>query len=275
MRKLLVFSLLLMMIACSKPQVSVMSFNIRYDNRNDKENWWEYRKDEVAQHILNNSPDFLGIQEGLDHQVEFLNIQLKEYQFIGVGRDDGKTEGEYSAIFFRVTRFELIKQETFWLSETPDIISTGWDAALPRIATYGHFEDQLTGKQIHVINTHFDHRGATAREESAKLILQKIKELGLEDKNFILMGDLNATSSEKPIQTLSRELDDGKMNTSIFKGPEGTFTGFERDLNATKRIDYIFSQNLTIKKYHHLDTKRSNGLWISDHHAVFADYYFD
>ncbi len=275
MRKLLVLFVLLTITACSKPRVSVMSFNIRYDNKNDNENWWEHRKDEVAKHILNKSPDFLGIQEGLAHQVDFLDKELSDYKFIGVGRDDGKKRGEYTAIFYTSHRFELISTETFWLSTSPDSVSVGWDAALPRIATYGHFKDKLSSKEIHVINTHFDHQGTNAREESAQLILQMIKDFDIENKKLILMGDLNATPTEKPIQILSKELDDGKENTSNFKGPEGTFTGFEKDLNATKRIDYIFSKNLRIRAYDHLDIKRSNGLWVSDHHAIFSEYYFD
>lgn len=251
-----------------------MSFNIRYDNINDKENQWDYRKQEVAKHILGNQPDFLGIQEGLYTQVSFLKEQLTFYKFIGKGRDDGKKKGEFSAIFYNSERFELLNTETFWLSKTPDSISKGWDAALPRIATYGYFKEKHTGKEVHVINTHFDHRGITARIESAKLIVKKIKQMDLLREKLILMGDLNANPDDTPIRIFSENLDDAKSISKSFNGPEGTFNGFEKDMESTNRIDYIFTKNFKINRYQHLDAKRSNGLWVSDHHAVMAEIEF-
>lgn len=250
-----------------------MSFNIRYDNKNDQENWWGHRKGDVVTQIKDYDPDFLGIQEGLHHQVEYLSKQLSSYQFVGKGRDDGKQKGEYSAIFYKDQKFTLLKTTTFWLSTTTDTVSVGWDAALPRIATYGQFENKRSGEHIYVFNTHFDHLGKVARKKSAELILQKIKEFGLEHKKVVVMGDLNAVPGEDPIEVFRKELYDG-FSFSSFSGPKGTFNAFKKDEISDKRIDYIFTKNLEQKTYKHIDTKRPNGLWVSDHLAVYVEVFF-
>jgi len=252
-------------------QTSVMSYNIRHDNSSDNENSWENRKNEVAGLIEYYHPDFLGIQEGLHKQVDFIQKNTSNYKYIGVGRDGGK-KGEYSAIYYNTTKFELIAQNTFWLSDRPNKISIGWDAALPRICTYGKFKNKLTNDSIHIFNTHFDHIGVKARKKATKLILKKIIEYKLNNANVIVMGDLNSTPMSEPIAIFSKELDYGFKNSlKKFYGPLGTFNGFNNCLEIKNRIDYIFTKNITVLSYRHIDDKRVNNLYISDHFPVLIE----
>ena len=156
---------------------SVITYNIKYDNKSDSENSWDVRKVAMLELINTLSPDILCIQEGLNHQVEYLNSKMNNHKYVGVRRDDAKENGEYCAIFFNEKKYKLLKTSTFWLSESPDEVSIGWDADLERICTYALLET-IEGKyKIWVFNTHFDHVGNIAREQSASLLLKKIQML--------------------------------------------------------------------------------------------------
>ena len=160
-----------------KTQDIIISYNIRYDNKWDKENLWGLRKERLSRLLMDYDPSIFGIQEGLLNQVEWIDSTLKNYNYIGVGRDDGKGKGEFCAIYFDTTQYEVKENSTFWLSNTPDQVSVGWDAALERICTYGLFKKKMSGKMVWVFNAHFDHVGEMARKKSSELILKKIKEV--------------------------------------------------------------------------------------------------
>src|SRR5690606_37171259 len=168
--------------------VNVMSFNIRLDTESDGENRWDKRKEQVAGLIKYYAPDFVGGQEVMHHQLEFLLKNLPKYAHVGVGRDDGKQGGEYSPVMYNKEKFELVQGGTFWLSPTPDSVSFGWDAVCRRVCSYGIFKEKLTGQHLFVLNTHFDHVGEIAREASARLILQKITEINTRNFPVILTG---------------------------------------------------------------------------------------
>ena len=219
----------------------IMTYNIRYDNPNDGENQWSKRKAFLSNQIAYNDPDVFGIQEGLHHQVTYLDSALVDYKYLGVGRDDGKTKGEYSAIFYNTKKLKVIKKSTIWLSETPNKISVGWDASMERICTYALFEDVNTNRRFWVFNTHFDHIGKEARIQSAKLIIETLESLNKKNYPVAVMGDLNLKPESKPIQYLSSVLNDSKtVCLSTPFGPTGTFNGFKFDKPVTDRIDYIF-----------------------------------
>ena len=246
---------------------ALMSYNIRYDNTWDMENNWQNRKAGVVKLISDYKPAILGIQEGLIHQVQYIDSCLLNYSYIGVGGEDGKTRGEFSAIYYDTSELKVLENSTFWLSETPDSISIGWDAALERICTYGLFENRITKERMWVFNTHFDHKGIIARENSAQLILDKIHQLNTQDYPVVLMGDFNLTPDEKPILELSQQLDDAQLlSRKKHKGPEGTFNGFT-DV-SDKKIDYFFTKNLEVLSHQHLNDKLESGKPISDHLAV-------
>ena len=203
----------------------------------------------------------------MEHQVSYLDQQLNDYDYIGVGRDDGKTKGEYCAIYFKRNQVEVLKTGTFWLSETPLKVSVGWDASMERICTYGLFRDLRTEQQFWAFNTHFDHRGPIAREKSASLLVRQITKLNPQQLPVVLMGDFNATPEEAPIEILSAYYEDGFRVVENPPSKEGTNIGFVGD-QEDRRIDFIFSNGFKVLKYDHLDPKTSKGRNLSDHLPV-------
>ncbi|KKN91459.1 hypothetical protein LCGC14_0217920 [marine sediment metagenome] len=253
-------------------EIKVLSYNIKYDNVNDTVNNWNDRKVAMVDLLNHYGPGIIGMQEVLDHQLIYLNQNLLDYTSIGVGRDDGKKKGEYSPILYNIKKYKLLKSETFWLSETPQEISVGWDASMERICTYGVFVDLATSKQFMVFNTHFDHKGTVAREKSADLIVAKIKEVNSDKLPVVLMGDLNLSPNETPIKYLQGALTDGQSITKKpFYGPTGSFSGFDHNKVLTNRIDYVFVENFKVLEYIHIDDRMENNKHISDHLPVLAN----
>lgn len=267
--------ILLAFFSCNRSidnTVKLMSFNIRLDTERDGENRWDKRKESMVNLLNNYKPSIIGIQEGLPHQVEYLDSVLKNYSFIGVGRDNGKNEGEYSAIFYDNLLFKVTNNSTFWLSEFPDSLSFGWDAACKRICTYGLFENTITHQQFWVFNTHFDHVGTVAREKSAQLILSRIKELNRNGLPVILMGDFNSTNESKPIQTICLTMNDSyTISEALPNGPKGTFNGFNPSILPEDRIDYIFVSGFGVWSYTSINDRRADGFFISDHFPVLVE----
>lgn len=260
------------LINISAQSIKVITYNIRYDNPKDGENRWDNRKDFLVNQIKFNEPDFLGIQEGLLHQVSFIDSVLTQYKYIGVGRNEGKLDGEFCALYYNTEKFNLLKGSTFWLSETPDVPSKGWDAALNRICTYGLFENNSSKEKMLVFNTHFDHRGVEARIQSTKLIVEKINELNSGKYPVVFMGDLNLEPNSEAIKYLSTKLIDSKNASKIVFGPTGTFNGFNFSEPVSRRIDYIFvSQgNVEVLKYAVLSDSE-DCRYPSDHLPVFVE----
>ncbi len=246
---------LCLILACAFGQeITLMSYNIRYDNSNDGENIWKNRKETLVNQIQFHEPDVMGTQEGLEHQIRFLDEQLKSYTYVGIARADVKEngKGEYSAIFYNTKKFTELENGTFWLSETPEKPSRGWDASLNRICTYILLKSKSTGETFWVFNTHFDHKGKLARENSAKLILGNINEINHQNFPAFLMGDFNLKPEEMPIQHIRKEFYDSRDLTQEPPfGPVGTFNGFNINRPITNRIDYIFvsDKNIQVKKY--------------------------
>ena len=265
---------LIFVITMGSGQNTAMTFNIRYDNPADSANAWNQRKPEVVELIRGYNPDFIGIQEALPKQVSYLSEHLEDHKFIGYGRDGLNTNSEASPIFYNSQKFELINHQQLWLSETPNEISRGWDAALNRILVYGAFRNKTSGTIFHVLNTHFDHQGVQARLHSAALIKDFILRENMRDQKIIVMGDMNAVAEDAPIQLLNEELTDSReVNDIEITGPEATFNNFDPDTPPKNRIDYIFIKNLEVKSYQCIDHKRTNGLYPSDHFPVFIAFY--
>lgn len=252
-------------------QVEVMSYNIKYANENDGENSWSKRKEHITNQVKFYKPGILGVQEALVSQLKHFQSEIENYKYVGVGRDDGKEAGEFSAIFYNAEEFEVLEENTFWLSETPQEISVGWDAAMERICTFAKFKEISSGKTFWVFNAHFDHIGEKARENSAKLIWKKISALNEENLPVILMGDLNLEPQTSAIQFLSEKLNDSKTAAQLSFGPEGTFNGYNFKKAVNLRIDYIFtSKNIEVKKYAVLSDSK-NLKYPSDHLPVFVE----
>ena len=233
--------------------LTVGSYNIRYDNQGDREkgNGWQQRCPLIVQQIMFNNFDIFGTQEVLHNQLQELNAGLQQYGYIGVGRDDGQTKGEYAPIFYKKDRFKLLKSGHFWLSENTEMSNKGWDAALPRICTWGQFKDLKKKKKIWFFNLHFDHVGVEARKESAKLVLAKIKEMCGKDA-VVLTGDFNVDQTNESYQLLANShiLFDTYETAEIRYALNGTFNSFKGDRATNSRIDHVFVSNkLKVDRY--------------------------
>jgi endonuclease/exonuclease/phosphatase family metal-dependent hydrolase len=257
-------------------QVTVMTYNLRFDTVNDGVNRWDARKEHVAALIRHESPHFLGTQEGLRHQLDYLTAELQGYAFVGVGRDDGAQAGEFSALFYDSTRVDLISgsAKTKWLSQQPELPSKSWDAALPRVVTFASFRIRASGDTLHVFNTHFDHVGQMAREESAKLLLMWIAEV-VQSQPFVLMGDFNVTESNPVYGILTSSpgtLQDAyRVSEHPHVGPGFTFEGFDvRNSPDARRIDYIFVPESVRVTHHAILSTFRDGRYPSDHLPVVA-----
>ena len=254
--------------------LSVMSYNIRLNVESDGVNQWSNRKEFWMDQVGFHHPDFMGVQEARPDQMKDIKAGLQGYDFIGVGRDDGVDAGEYSAIFYRVTRWKVLESSTFWLSETPGEPSKSWDAAYPRVCTYGKFEELESGEVVWVFNTHLDHIGEVARLEGVKLILSRIASLTAGKDLVFFTGDFNALPDAAPVAAILKT--EGFFDTRAacagpVLGPEATFNGFRYEIPAENRIDYIFCRDayrtVAVKAYATL-TDAIDGRYPSDHFAV-------
>jgi endonuclease/exonuclease/phosphatase family metal-dependent hydrolase len=251
----------------------VMTYNIRLDVASDGANSWPNRKEFFLSQLKFYAPDIFGIQEALPHQVKDIAEGLPRYDHIGTGRD-GIGKGESSSIFFNKECFVCARSGTFWLSETPDTMSRGWDAALNRVCTYGYFRDKQSGKKFWVFNTHLDHVGEIARTKSIELILSRIAALNKDKAPVMFMGDFNSEPETDRIIALKKAVDDSR-DVSIEKpfGPIGTFNGFRHEEPVTRRIDYIFvskNGNIQVRKYAVLSDAKDLR-YPSDHLPVYAE----
>ncbi len=274
LKEILLFVLILFGYFIHAQQLKVMTYNIRLDVASDGENAWPLRKDFFASQIRFYEPDIFGVQEALPHQVLDLEQLLTQYNQVGMGRE-GFEKGESSNIFYKKDKLKVVATNTFWLSETPEKISMGWDAACNRVCTYSLFKDLINNRFFWVFNTHLDHIGKEARTKGIELICSKINELNSQNFPVILMGDFNLEPHEKPIQWLKTIMDDTseKAMEKPF-GPIGTFNNFEFLTPVTKRIDYIFiskNKSLNVKKYAVLSDSK-NGRYPSDHLPVYVEF---
>lgn len=256
----------------AQTEIKAMSYNIRLDIASDGENRWDIRKDKVAGLMNYYEADFIGMQEVLLNQLKYLQEHLSGYDYIGVGRDDGKEVGEFSCIFFKNDKFELIRQNTFWLSPTPDSVSKGWDAAIKRICTYGLFKSKKTKQLFWVFNTHFDHIGKTARLESAKLIIERIQELNTKNYPVILMGDFNSRPDEPPAQYIMANMENSRSISKMIHGPADTWNAFKFHEKPSGCIDYVFvskDKKISVSKFITI-TDSYDLKYPSDHLPVMA-----
>ena len=265
-----IFLIIPLLFFFNTEELKVISYNIRYNNPNDGINIWENRRSTIAQFLINENPDFAGLQEVKYSQLTFLTESLLNYSFIGVGRDDGKTKGEYSPIFFNTKKYKVLHNKTFWLSSSPEKVSVGWDASMERICTYGLFENLKSKEKIWVFNTHLDHLGVKARKNSTDLILKMINEIKTTSVPIILTGDFNLEDNNSSIKKIQSQLTDVLLKINKSNNYYETYNGFNNIVESKKRIDYIFIKNLQVKNAKHVHLKTCFEGWASDHHPVLS-----
>lgn len=281
MKKLCTFlllSLLSVVSAFAGTELRVMTYNMRLEIAVDGEHQWKYRKDFAADLVRFHQPDIWGSQEVTHPQLVDLLDRLPEYDYIGVGRDDGKEKGEYSPIFYRKDRFDLEKSGYFWLAEEAKMHvpgALGWDADYPRVATWGIFKDKVSGERFFMLNTHLDHVGVEARRNGAKLVLSEVSRLS-ENLPVIVTGDFNAVPTDEPIRILT-----DKTNKDAFThtrdvadfcyGPDWTFHAYGTiDYDQRTFIDYVFFKGNFKVKTHAVITDTKGKAYPSDHCPVLA-----
>lgn len=248
---------------------TVATYNIRFDNPNDSLDLWKTRSSALTELIQFHNFDIFGTQEGLKNQLIDIKTMLPQYDYIGVGRTNGKEDGEYAAIFYKPNQFKLVQQGNFWLSTVTDRPNVGWDAAYPRICTWGKFTEKASGLTFFVFNVHFDHRGVQARQESAKLILTKVKEIAGKAP-AILTGDFNVDETNESYLLLknSELFKDAFEIAEVKLAPNGTFNEFNVNIKPVGRIDHIFlTKEFEVQRFGIL-TNTYNGRYPSDHFPV-------
>jgi len=255
----------------------VMSYNIRLDNPADGPNAWSNRKTKVYSIIRLYKPDILGLQEPLPNQVNEIAAEFRNYNWYGVGREDGKEKGEFNPIFYNTNRFELMNSGTFWLSETPDIPgSKSWYALLPRICSWVKLKDRFTGDSLYAFNTHFDHGGDASRKESARLIQNKITEIA-GSVPVVVTGDFNDDEKSDTYRILIDTNNPNRLINTMYNskyphhGGTFTFVGFDFIGIPGKIIDFIFVKVRVNVKFHAFLTDTWDGVYASDHIPVLAE----
>ena len=273
-KKIHALGLFLMLITLNtfSQSLNIATYNLRFDNRSDSLDLWENRYPMITDIVQFYDFDIFGTQEGLLNQLTDLKTKLPGYNYIGVAREDGKTLGEHSSVFYKTSKFKLLDKGDFWLSEKTDIPNKGWDAACVRICSWGKFAETATGFTFYFFNVHFDHKGLEAQKESAKLILSKIQSIA--GKNpVVLTGDFNATELSECYNLLntSANLKDAYNLAKIHLAPNGTFNGFDVKGNPEGRIDHIFiSPEFIVHRYGIL-TNTYKGHLPSDHFPVMVN----
>ena len=252
-----------------------ISYNIRNSRANDGDNSWMNRRNGTINMINAENPDIFGVQEAYIEQVKFMEDSLPDYGHVGVGRDDGNEGGEHMAVFYKKSRFTLVDNGDFWLSETPDEPTRGWDAACYRIVTWAKLKDNSSGKQFYVFNTHLDHIGKVAREQSILLLCNRIRQITNYTKAPVfLSGDFNSTI-DNPIFDPLKDFMKESRNNPVMTDEKATYNGFDIASNNTPdhKIDYIFYRNAQSVGFKTLDG--SYGVpYISDHYPIEAEFTF-
>ena len=254
-------------------ELKVMSYNIRLGVGKDGSNSWEFRAPATIEMISVQRPDVFGVQEAYDFQIDYVSQNCKEYGVVGIGREDGVKKGEHMSVFWNKKTVKLIKWGTFWLSETPEVPSKGWDADCKRTATWALMKDKKTGKRFYFVNTHLDHIGAKAQKNGLKLIVDRIDSINPEGYPMVLTGDFNV----KPDNAALKDLDT-KMQSARKIAPRTdnhpTFNNWGK-IKPDMVIDYIYVSGFSAcPEYHTVTEKYGTWKYVSDHYPIYAKLIF-
>ncbi len=255
--------------AMAQEPIELITYNIRMNTSGDGEHAWPHRKQDVVALFKFHRAAIFCVQEALPEQMDDLAKAFPGFTYEGVGRDDGKRKGEFSAVFYNHSRFERLDGGTFWLSETPGQCSFGWDAACRRVCSWVKLKETSSGHVMYVFNTHFDHRGEVARKESASLILKRIDEISGDKHPVVLCGDFNLDPTSAPIALIREKLHDSfEVSVQPPYGSVATYHGFTYDDPPKKRIDYVFvSEGIKVLRYGAMTDSRDRA-FFSDHLPV-------
>ena len=247
--------------------VSVISYNIRFVTPKDGDNQWKYRAEASPAMIKDYAPDVFGVQEAVFEQLEYLDKKLPKYSFVGVGREDGKRKGETMAVFYNTKVVKLLDWGTYWLSETSEVPSKGWDAVCKRTATWTLMEMKDSGKKFFFVNTHLDHRGETAQQKGLELIVRKIAEMNPDGLPMILTGDFNVEPENPVLTGLNARMSDARK-TAVKTDSRATFNGWG---STALFIDYIYYSGFSeCVEFETIVRQYKDVPYISDHYPIMS-----
>ena len=276
MRIAILLLAILMTSAFAQETIRVMTYNVRYASAQGPNNWPE-RRPIMKECLQTADADIIGTQEGLYEQLKDIEKDLPQYRWIGLGRDGG-SRGEFMAIYYKHDRFEPLEYDHFWLSDTPNVIaSTTWGHSNRRMVTWVRFKDVRTERQFYFVNTHFDHQNQTAREKSAQLLLERVKQLKA-DLPVIVLGDFNARAGAN--KTYDILLGEAYLHDTWHTAAErlgevvATFNGFRQMRRTDDRIDWILARGVKTL-WTKIDTCAKEGQFPSDHFPVIAEIALD
>lgn len=250
--------------------LKVMSYNIRLGSAQDGTNSWALRYSATEEMLKDQKPDVFGVQEALEYQIRYIE-DMCGYESVGVGREDGKAEGEHMSIFWNKKTLKMLKWGTFWLSETPQKPSMGWDAACFRTATWALMKDKRTGEKFYFVNTHLDHEGAEAQKNGLNLIMDKIAEINAEGLPMVLTGDFNMEPSDPNLAELDARMQSARK-IAAQTDSHATYNGWGK---SSTMIDYIYVSGFSSCPEYQTVTKRyKDRKFISDHYPIFARLIF-
>lgn len=251
--------------------LKVMSYNIRTGEAKDGTNSWALRYPATGEMLLDQKPDVFGVQEAMSYQILYLEDNLRDYKYVGVGRENGKKEGEFMAIFWNKKTVSLLDWGTFWLSETPDKPSMGWDAACKRTATWAVMKHKKTGKKFCFVNTHLDHVGVEARRNGLQLIVDKLAEISEDGLPVVLAGDFNMTPDDKALAPLEGKVESART-VAVKTDSKGTYNNWGK---ASDVIDYIYVSGFgSCIEFQTVTKKYADRKFVSDHFPVMARLIF-
>jgi len=267
MKKLIIPALVLCALLCScgrDAALVVMSYNVRTSAKDDGENSWQNRRSATPAMLRSVRPDVFGVQEAMPDQIAYILETSPRYACYGIGRNDG-SEGERMSVFYNTRRVELLDCGTWWLSETPDVPSVGWDAKYPRTATWALLKDRRCGKRFYFVNTHLDHKGVNARREGLSMIVDKVRGMN-PDIPLVLVGDFNVEPDDPCLQALEGRMLSAR-ETAAETEDEPSFNGFRRP--ASKTIDYIYYSGFACAAAFRVVSESFDGKpFISDHYPI-------
>ena len=254
--------------SCKKAEtIKAMSYNIRLGVANDGDNAWENRKEATYAMLTDQDPDVFGVQEAYKFQIEYINETCPQYASVGIGREDGLEKGEHMSIFYKKDLFELEDWGTYWLSETPDVPSMGWDAACFRTATWALLKNKKTGTEFYYVNTHLDHVGVEARKNGLALIVERIAAMNPEGYPMILTGDLNVKADDPCLEDLDKQMKSARVYAEKTTD-KASFNGWGR---AAQAIDYVYYSGFKkCTEFDVVDQTYDGKPYISDHYPVYA-----
>ncbi|MCQ2139030.1 MAG: endonuclease/exonuclease/phosphatase family protein [Bacteroidales bacterium] len=270
---LAVIAVLLTAAGCSqkKETLKVMSYNIRLGIADDGDNSWDFRKPATIEMLETLNPDIFGVQEAYNYQLSYITDNCPQYSCFGVGRDDGSDEGEHMSIFYDNTKFECLEWGNYWLSETPEVPSFGWDAACRRTATWALLKNKQTGSEFFFVNTHLDHIGVQARINGLALVVDKIADMNPNGNPMILTGDFNVEPDDICLVDLNTKMSSARATAEV-SDTKPSFNGWGE---ASETIDYIYYSGFSCcKTFRVVDESFADKPYISDHYPVIAEIEF-